>query len=142
MLDITPRTISEKIRASVIKIAEIIILLVCMLILASCNILGGTTSTNGSDIIEKLQKEVPFTIIVPAYLPADISPYPTEFFGPSNGVTSDNSVGVGFTYNKHGSNTEFIHIDEESGQVTFHPSRPSSLLLDVGVFRYLKKKQR
>lgn len=131
MENITSRMISQKRRASGTKISGIIFLLVCVLILVSCNILSGTTPTNGTDILEELQKEVPFTIIIPKYLPADISPYPTGILGPAQGANSDNSVAVGFGYSKDGSNTKFIDIYEESGEVIFHPSKPSSVYLKI-----------
>lgn len=121
------------------KVVSIIFLTIYVLILvSSCNIQEDITSNNGGDIIEQLQKEVPFTIIVPTYLPMDISSYPTGILGPGKGVT-DNSVAVGFGYSSRGSNTKFIDIYEESGQVIFHPSGPSSLYLEIRGVRVLEE---
>jgi len=124
MGNIISRMISERKRASGSKVAGIIFLLSCVLILASCSIL------NGSYVFEILQKEVPFTIIVPTYLPADISPHPAGILGPGTGAYSENSVAVGFGYSNE-SNTKFIDIYEENGEVIFHPARPSSVYLEI-----------
>ena len=109
-----------------------VFLLVCVLILvSSCNVPNGTSSSNVGGIIENLQKEVPFTIVIPAYLPVGISPYPTGILGPGKGRFSDSSIMVGFGYSKKGSNTEGIDIYEENYEVTFIPSYPSSVYLNI-----------
>jgi len=130
--------ISEKRKTSGTAIAGMIFLLGCVLILVSCNIISGTTSTKSGEIFEKLQKEVPFTIVVPTYLPKDISHYPSLILGPGKTPSDENSVMVGFGYSDR-SNTKYIRINEENREVTFYPSRPSSVYFDIRGTRILEE---
>ncbi len=122
------------------KMVKTLLPVVCVLtLLLSCKTLDRTTPTSGMGTIEELRKQVPFTIIVPSYLPDDVSPYPVGILGPGKGPSSDNSVMVGFGYTKSGTDAKFIDIYEENCEVAFHPSRPSSIYLDIAGTQVLEQ---
>jgi hypothetical protein len=102
-----------------------------LLVLSSCGILSGTTTRDSDLFFDELQKEVPFTIIVPSYLPKDISPYPSGYLLPEKNPSYENPVMIGFGYSNR-SESKFIDITQENGEVTFHSSRPSSVYFEIG----------
>jgi hypothetical protein len=76
-----------------------------------------------AEMIAGVQKDVPFTIIVPTYFPSDVKVIPIGIYGPgTNEVT--HSVNLGITY--YGSNSEkFIVVTEEKVNTSWVPTHPS-----------------
>ena len=84
-------------------------------------IIGCTNKHAVADkIIADVQKDVPFTIIVPSYFPKDVSIIPSGISGPSTSEIT-NSVGVGITYYGNSSDKEII-IDEENREMNLVPT--------------------
>jgi hypothetical protein len=63
-------------------------LIMCVLAVSSCNPKSGN-----EHIVQNLQKQVPFMIIVPSYLPSGFYTYPIEIGEPDEGPY--NSIGLG-----------------------------------------------
>lgn len=109
------------------------------LLLPGC-FLWNKHSEHETDIIEKLQKEVPFTIVVPThfYFPKGILPYPTGGSEPGEGSVPDSLV-IGLTYAERTTNNNVIWIFEENHTANPVPSQPSSIYLDIGGIRVLEE---
>jgi len=76
-----------------------------------------------AEVIAGVQKDVPFTIIVPSYFPSDVRIVPSGIGGPTTDEVT-HSVNLGITY--YGSNSEkFIVITEENVNITWVPTHPS-----------------
>jgi len=96
--------------------------LVCMGFLVVLVIGCTNYQSAASEVIANVQKDVPFTIIVPAYFPSDVRPVPSQISGPStNDIT--NSVGVGITYYGKSDN-KMIIVDEENINIDMLPAGP------------------
>ncbi len=113
------------------------ILLLFSLTSSACGLMNENSGYD-TDIVEKLQKEVPFTIVIPTYFPDGIPPYPTGISGPSEGKTSE-SVGIGFSFYDDKDNRRFIFIGEENYTITHISSDPTSIYLDIGGVQVLEE---
>ncbi len=109
--------------------ALLIAVVLLLIPLSACSLVNRNSSYD-YNAIEKVQKEVPFTIVIPTYFPKDIKPYPTVISGPGEGAFSDKSIAIGLTYEEKGTNN-FIWIMEENHTSIAVPSRPSSVYLDI-----------
>lgn len=79
----------------------------------------GTFHTND---VQKAQEEIPFQIILPAYVPVELesSPY---IEGPVKGTCPDNSVGITVRYQAEETTGYYsLLIEEESGAITIYPA--------------------
>jgi len=103
--------------------------------LSACGLIN-QSSGHDNDIIEELQKEVPFTIVTPTYFPEGIEPYPSNIGGPSKG--SDEVVGLTLGYRERGTNNG-IFIIEENREVIFIPSGSSAIYLDFAGTQVLEE---
>jgi len=84
-----------------------------------------------TEVIAGVQKDVPFTIIVPSYFPKDVKVIPIGISGPSiSDITK--SVGVGITYYGNSPDKTII-IDEENIEITMWPNGPSETFNVNGV---------
>jgi hypothetical protein len=98
---------------------------------SSCSLSSRAVDGNGGQIIANLQKQLPFTLVVPTYLPTGFLPYPTGVAGPSKGPASADSVQVAFGYQHRQGSDRHIWIVEENFPYDFPPSRPTALYLDI-----------
>ena len=122
------------------KFRRIIILLIIALLaptLFSCGLINRSYEETGSKIIETLQKEVPFTIVVPTYFPKDIKPYPGEVSGPDT-ISPANSIEFGLTYYGEG-NDKFIRIMELNHESKPEPSSSNSSFLSINGISVLEE---
>jgi hypothetical protein len=98
-------------------------------IIALCVLLAYSCTNGNESIVKSLQKQVPFTIIVPSYLPSGFYPEPLEIGTPTEGL--NDSIGISFTYKKRGNPLNMINVFEQNGTLIFHPSKPSSAFLNI-----------
>jgi len=96
---------------------------------SSCSLLN--PPRHGAQIIADLQKQLPFTLVVPTYLPPGFLSYPAGIAGPGKGPGSENSVEVGFGYEHEKGSDRHIWIVEENFEYNFLPSRPTSIFIDI-----------
>jgi hypothetical protein len=80
-----------------VKLNLLALLFLCALVISSCN-----SVSRNDQIIQKLQKQVPFTLVVPTYLPTGFYAYPTEIGEPTKG--SNDYVELRLIYQKRGFN--------------------------------------
>jgi len=125
------------IKSVVIVISLSIVLL--SISVSSCGAVNGVPFGYDTHAIEKLQKNVPFPIVVPAYFPEGIVPYPSGISGPSKGSRSDDSIEFGLVYEGEDEG-KFIWINEENfDQVVFKPTEPTSLYLEISGINVLRE---
>jgi hypothetical protein len=106
--------------------------------LIACGSVATTHTISESNVIEIKQKLVPFTITVPTYFPEGFQPYPVAFSGPGQGVASDTSVVITFTYQEIGT-TNLIFITEENYEVIPMPGGSSFTYLDIKGIKVLEQ---
>jgi hypothetical protein len=85
-------------------------------------VMGCTNKENvAGKVIAEVQKDVPFTIIVPSYLPRGISIVPAGISGPTaNEIHA--SVVMGITYGN--SSQKFVSVTEENVNISWVPTHP------------------
>lgn len=109
-----------------------------VMIWSSCGEVNTSSSTANTNNIENIQKQVPFTIILPNYLPKDVNPNIAGISGPSKGHWKEDSTVIGFGYRKNGTEN-FIWIMEENHFIEFGPSSPSSIYLAIKGMKVLEE---
>jgi len=120
-----------------------ILFLICIVFLltplSACWLINQPTGYD-TNIIEKLQKEVPFTIVVPTYFPEGIEPYPSNIGGPGKEGNSDEDevVTITLTYREIGTDNS-IFIIEENIKYIDEPSGLSSIYLDFAGIQVLEE---
>jgi hypothetical protein len=116
----------------------IIATIVFMLLLVSCK--SSTDNPYGYDVnsISKLQKSVPFKIVVPTYFPNDIIPYPSEIWGPSQDPVS-NSLGFGLVFRSKTGDMNHISIHEDNEEAAFKPTESTSIYLSISGIKVLQE---
>ncbi len=119
------------------RILKIIFLLICILTpVSACQ----TANRNQEDPIEMLQKEAPFTIVVPTYFPPGIIHKPIIVTGPEKGK-SENSVWISLYYRDKGESNNSIHIIEENAKLTIAPSQPSNTYFNYRGIEILEEEE-
>jgi len=111
-------------------------LILMIILLVSCKSSQDNPYGYDTDAISKLQKEVPFVIVVPSYFPQDIIPYPAEINGPSQ-IAFSNSVGFGLVYRAKKGIKSYISIEEDGNEATYSPSKTTSVFLDISGIQVL-----
>ena len=92
--------------------------IVCLLILVTgC----ANNQAVANKVISEIQKDVPFTLILPSYLPRGVRTIPAGINGPTVDET-DASVIVGITYAN--SSEKFVDVTEENVNISWVPSHP------------------
>jgi hypothetical protein len=118
-------------------------ILVVFYILVQCCILGcGNTQADYSAQVAIAQKNVPFRIVVPTYLPPNMKNYPISISPPDKGTISDNSIIMGIRFAAKDSNN-YILIYEESEDIIVNdvPSYyEEHVYLDINGIKVLEEK--
>lgn len=98
----------------------------------------GTGNSSSNGVIEKLQKEVPYTIVTPKYLPRDMEAYPSRIGGPIKDPHFEDAVRISLTYYQKEGNNEII-IDEENAEINATPSGNFSAFLSINGINVLEE---
>jgi hypothetical protein len=104
--------------------------------LSACGLVDGPSGYD-THAIEKLQKEVPFTIVVPTYFPEGIEPYPTAIGFPNTEAGPNEPVSISLTYERGTDN--YIFITEGNREMIEIPSQSSYGYLDIGGIQVLEE---
>jgi hypothetical protein len=91
-----------------------ILIIVCIFLpacLSACGVEKGPSIYN-IHTIDKLQEEVPFTIILPTYLPTDIGPDPYMVQGPFK--RGEETLLIKIEYQKQGGGSGYVYIEEKN----------------------------
>lgn len=108
--------------------AIVLILLVVLLApLLSC---GSKNEGNISSDIAMLQKEIPFSIVLPEYLPNDIRQYHPKVEGPIE--LSDGSVWIRITYAVRGGSMNTIILEEIGCSDANFRQNPDEEYIEIG----------
>jgi hypothetical protein len=101
-------------------------------------VVGSTGIFHTSDL-ERAQQEIPFTIIVPEYLPDDLDPYsPYLIEGPTKGSSGDKDIEVRVSYKAYGKYS--IDITENSELTLMLPNEDfNPIYLDIAGVQVLQQ---
>jgi hypothetical protein len=99
-------------------------------------------SEYNSRLIDELQEEIPFTIIIPTYFPDGIPTSPTGISRPFQvavkGSASDEYIAIGLSY-EHKDAYKCLYILEDNRTATYLPSKSSSIYLDIEGIQVLEE---
>jgi len=112
----------------------------------------GSDNTSGRDIywftqppeifhtndLERAQKEIPFTIILPEYLPDELDPHPEMIEGPIKGIYPDDETSVRLRYSEKDGDKNLVFIEELNWPVIVRPPDSESTYLDINGIRVLE----
>ncbi len=136
-----PKSINKgiEVRKS-ISSAALLCAVLLMPLLLSCSFEGEDITVFNTNDLESIQKEVPFTIILPAYLPEDIGLYTYMLQGPFN-VGEGVLLGT-IEYQKQGSDEDIIIEEQNSSfNIYSYPAADSeSTYLDINGIKILEEK--
>lgn len=123
-------------KATVSILCALISAFVLLIPLSACG--PGNISDNPLGDLEEMQKEVPFTIILPTYLPDDIGPYPYMVQGPFK--REEETLLIKIEYQKQGGDSGYIYIEEQNSSFyvntdwASHPDRTYFDIMGVKVY--------
>jgi hypothetical protein len=118
------------IEMSIFKYSCIVAFLVLITLVSGCADNVETTRQNSGQYLLELQKEVPFTIVIPKYFPREIPSDPVVISGPSSAPELEHSVSFGLIFRAKGSEKS-IHISEQNLEKVAMPSEVDSIYLDI-----------
>jgi hypothetical protein len=110
-----------------------------IIIFSGCKGPNPTTSQSNDKIFQELQQKVPFTIIIPTYLPPEIYPYPSSISGPGKGTHSDYSTSVGIHYMDKNMKKYVSIFEENYENISFQPSNPSGVFINIAGINILQE---
>ena len=91
--------------------------------------------------VERAQKEIPFIIILPTYIPDDIPSYPYMIEGPVRGTYPEDEIGIIVSYIANYVDGPTVYIKELNRVVVVYPPPNSeAIYLDVGGIQILEHK--
>ncbi len=88
---------------------------------------------------EQAQGEIPFTLILPKYLPDDVPSIPYMIEGPIRGTCPEDEILIRVTYLANYEGGPSIYIDELNSEVTQYPSSESSTYLNIAGIKVLEE---
>jgi hypothetical protein len=109
-----------------LKISCVLFIILFFFLFCSCGKLSHSTDITSE--IARVQKEVPFEIVIPAYLPKEKHTYLSAISGPTFNTIPYESVYIGLTYQEKGTDN-LIWISEENRTSIPIPSNESSVFI-------------
>jgi hypothetical protein len=79
-------------------IIPLIVLIFPLILLLACGTANSSTYGSNTHLIENLQKQISYKIVIPTYFPKGIQPYPVAVSGPAQGAGSDGSEMIQINY--------------------------------------------
>jgi hypothetical protein len=123
----------------IFKLFTIIIGVVLLFIVVpSCKISEGLGNNSNDSYFQELQKNTPFAIILPRYLPADILTRPA-IAGPKEDSVFKGGIWIELSYYQKDGNIVRIIIREENLEIDNVPSGDSSTLFKINGIQVLEE---